>query len=277
MSEDLTVQQPTREPEQYAPRTDLRATLIDLQEQVVWVFMYNPEDKQFSREAKYAEAPTAATSLPSQQYLYTTGRTLKLTNLLLLGWCQNQPIRSLLNNLQALMVVDAEPSSPQNSTEEGQTATPTAFSPKLVRFAWGSERFGPAVVTAVSWRETAWLGGEPADATVDLTLLEVPDPDTYPKQQAAIEQATAEAAESAEVNLTDRQREDARKAAGEWLNNNSNLDKLPPAVREAVKAKRYSWLTNVQGEVRIVPSGGEALLIGTYDGETFTETEAENG
>lgn len=228
--------------------TEIYAQLLDLSDRVVYQFLYNPEEIQWNRKANYAAAPASATSTPSQQYLYTEGRTYQFPGLLLQSYCEGKSLRSLLDGLQALMVVD-----PQGNS----------FAPKQVSFSWGTMRVGPAVITDLRVNETAWLGGETAEARVDLTLLELPPPDTNPSETAAPTTATAQT-----INLSDRQREDARKAAEQWLQQNQNS--LTPQVRDVVRTRRFRWLTSTNGQVQITDSSGQAIgTVGTWNGQTF--------
>lgn len=229
-----------------SPTTEIYAQLLDLSDRVVYQFLYNPEEIQWDRKANYAAAPASATSTPSQQYLYSTGRNYRFAGLLLQSRYEGKSLRSLLEGLQALMVVDPLGNS---------------FAPKQVTFAWGSMRVGPAVITDMKCSETSWLGGETVEARVDLTLLELPPSDMSPTETAAPTATTT-------PELTDRQREDARKAAEGWLQ--SNLNSLPPQLRDTVRSRRFRYLTSANGEVRITDgAGAEIGLIGTYDGQNF--------
>lgn len=222
--------------------TEVYAQLMDLSEQVVWEFQYNPEVREFSRSAKYAEAITSATSTPAQQYLYTTGRTMRLPGLLMESYADGKSLRSQLDALQALLVIDP--------------ANRTAFAPKQVIFSWGSERFGPAVITELNWKEMAWLGGEPAMVQMDLVLLELPPPDTEPSQSAQPAPAST---------LSDRQRADGRRAAQQWLKANAN--RFTPQTRDIVRTGRFRYLTTGQQISIVRPDGGLIGVIGTYDGQ----------
>lgn len=231
--------------------TEIYAQLLDLSDQVVYQFLYNPEEIQWNRKANYAAAPASATSTPSQQYLYTEGRTYRFQGLLLQSYCEGKSLRSLLEGLQALMVVD-----PQGNS----------FAPKQVSFVWGSYRVGPCVITDLQVTESAWLGGETAEARVDLTLIELPPPDTNATETATPTVATPAAAQT--ITLSDRQREDTRKAAEQWLA--ANLNNLTPQVRDIVRARRFRYLTSADGTVKITDSSGTEIgTVGVYNGQTF--------
>lgn len=227
--------------------TNHYARLVSLDNQRLWEFIYSPEEKSFSRRSNYAEAPTGAGSVPAQNYLYTSGKTLTLSNLLMDTYCEGKSLRQSLQDLEGLLVVDVK----------------KGLQPYMLYFVWGTEKFGPCVLTDISWKETSWLGGEPAAARLDMSLLEVPLPDSQPKQSNPIPSST--------INLTDRQREDGRKKAQEWLN--SNLSKLSPTTKQAVQSKSFKWLTDSTGVIKITNSKGETLgTVGTWNGTTFTTT-----
>jgi hypothetical protein len=207
-------------------------------------FLYNPEAKKYSREAQYAEAVTGGTGISDQNYIRTSGRTLELSDLLLDSFAAGKSLRQLLEGLEKLILPQA-----------------ISLPPQTVRFVWGSESFGPAVITSISWEETAWLSGEPAQARLNLTLLQIPEAPSPTDLTAAPTGAT---------NLTDRQREDARKKAGEWLT--ANASRLRPDVRAAFNSKRFRYLTDAAtGSITILDTSDRPLgKVGTYDGFVFT-------
>jgi hypothetical protein len=231
--------------------TEIYAQLLDLSDKVVYSFLYNPETIKWNRKANYVAAPTSATSTPAQQYLHTDGKTFQFSELLLQSYGDGKSLRSLLEGLEALLVVD-----PQGNS----------FAPKQVVFSWGTMRIGPAFLTSIDCTETLWLGGEVAEARVSLSLMSVPESDGAPTESGAPTTTTSE------IALTDRQREDARKAAADWLSKNQNS--LPTSVRDLVRAGRFRYLTNASGQVSITDSAGKVLgVVGTHDGETFDATE----
>ncbi|MBD2060514.1 hypothetical protein H6F88_31730 [Oculatella sp. FACHB-28] len=213
-----------------------------------FVFLYNPEAIRSRRQALYDVAPTTATSAPRRDYKYTTAITKTFSNLLLETSGEGRSVRPIIEEIQTLMVADVVNNS---------------YEPPLVYFNWGTEMFGPAQLDDLDWEETAWLGGEPASVRLSITLTQVPLPDNQPSQS---QPPTAD--ELNTVSLTDRQRQDARAAAGTWLN--SNINTLRPRVRERVRSRSFRYLTNANGEVRITDSEGNDLgLVGTYNGTTL--------
>ncbi|ANV88498.1 hypothetical protein [Picosynechococcus sp. PCC 7117] len=229
------------------------AHLADLQGNVVAEFLFNPEQKYYSRSARYAEGVAALTSLPSQQYQYSSGLELNLSNLLLQTHSQGKTVKSIIQGIQDLMVAD-----PIN---EKYTPTP-------VKFVWGSDSFGPCVVTNLNWNETAWLDGLVADARLDIKLLEIPDPSTRSPQQA--QQGTP----NTNPDLTDREKSTASTKANEWLK--SNTSKLNSTLAPIVKANRYRLLTSNQGRVSILDAKNNVLgIVGDYINGSFN-TDSNN-
>jgi hypothetical protein len=247
------------------------AYLVAKDGRVLYSFLYNPETKDFSRAISYESPETALTSVQELQYRNTAGRVLKLDNLLLDSYSSGKSLKPLIEGLQSLAVADVKNG---------------IYSPPAVYFSWGSELFGPAVLTDnISWQETLWLGGVPAQARISLTLTEVPgDAGTAPTQTEST-QAQAEklnlyrAARSlvgdinlpsdpfkASISLTARQQADGVVKGTAWVK--SNLSKLPVAVRQAFRQKAFEITVNAEGQSTFV--GREVTQsVGTYDGQTF--------
>jgi len=231
-----------------ATRTsDIFAYIIDVNNNSVYTFLFNPESKSFSREAKYIEAVTALTSTPSQQYFYTSGLTLQLSNLLLESYNRDKTCKSLLQSLQGLMVA--------NPIDGKYTPTP-------VTFKWGVDSFGPAVITNLDWVETSWLNGEVASARVNLTLLEIPDASNQPTNTVPSNPPNRK--------LTDRQKIDASSKAQSWLK--SNINKLTDNAAALVRTNSYKLLTYDDGVVVMVDTKNVIVgIVGRYvDGKLFT-------
>jgi hypothetical protein len=230
--------------------TNIFAYLAAPSGEVVASFLFNPEEKSFARQAKFDEGVTALTSTPSQHYKYTTGLTLQLPNLLLETYNQGKTCKLVIQRLQALMVANPK---------QGQ------YAPTPVKFVWGSDSFGPCVVTDLGWRETSWLNGEVASARVNITLLEIPANTITPSQNKL------QAALNKEKVLTDRQKIDASKKANEWLK--SNIKKLPESISSSIKVNKYSLTTSSTGVVTLNDSKGRKIgTVGTLVGNKFITT-----
>ncbi|MEH1966758.1 CIS tube protein [Nostoc sp.] len=231
---------------------NIYATLTDKEGLPLFTFLFNPEAKRFSRSANYTEAPTALTSTPSQQYKYTTGLTLQLSNLLMQSYAEGKTCKLLLQRLQGLMVAD-----PTNSK----------LTPSLVYFTWGSDKFGPAVITSLDWTESAWLNGEVAAARVNFTLLEVPSI----KLESTPTAKDLEKASTKTATLTPRQVSESANEATKWLK--SNVKKLPEKTAALVKTNNYKLSTDSQGNVTIFSNKNENLgVVGNYKNGKFTTT-----
>ncbi len=226
------------------------ATLTDKEGKPLFTFLFNPESKRYSRKVNYTEAPTALTSTPSQQYKYTTGLTLQLSNLLMQSYVEGKTCKLLLQKLQGLMVAD-----PAN----------TKLTPSLVYFTWGSDKFGPAVITSLDWTESSWLNGEIAAARVDITLLEVPTI----KLESTPTVKDLETASAKTATLTPRQVSESANEASKWLK--ANVKKLPEKVAALVKVNKYKLSTDSQGNVTIFSNNNENLgIVGNYKNGKFT-------
>lgn len=234
---------------------DIYATLVDELNNEVYSFLYNPEDKFFSRGAFYAEGATALSSLPSQQYRYTTGLTLSLDNLLLESYSQGRTCKTLLQDLQKLMVAD-----------------PTAgkYYPTPVSFVWGKDKFGPAVITDLKWKETQWLNGEVAAARVSFTLLEIPPSQLPNKALVETSQNKLKAALKSSTRITDRQKEEAISKAKTWLK--QNIKKLPENISSLIRLDKYRLSVSDNGTVTLFNQKNVLLgTVGTYkDGKLNT-------
>lgn len=216
----------------------------------VFTFLANPESLEWSRQANYAKGSTALTSVQSLQYYNSEGRSLRIKDLLLETWHSRRSIRPILEQLQMLLVPD--PRSP-------------VLHPKVLGFVWGTQRFTPCVLTEVSWRETAWLSGEPASARLDLTLIEIPPADFDPVSRIYREQQP-EKSSSLTTPLTDRQREEARRLAIAYLR--QNQQEWTPEVAALITSGRYRLESDAAtGDVFMVGADGKRIgRILQYDG-----------
>jgi hypothetical protein len=205
-------------------------------------FMYNPESKELARAANYAPATVGGQPLPDQNYTGGGGRTLKLSDLILDTHSHGRSLRSLLAAFEALLL----PIGP-------------GLSPPPVYFAWGSDVFGPAVVGDLSWTETGWLGGEPATATLSLSLTQIPQDSPT---------AAPLPAPTGQVDLSERQRAEGASKGLESLTANSNA--LPAAIRSAFVSGKYDLTTAADGSVTLSDLTGELLgKLGEWDGFDF--------
>lgn len=224
------------------------ASLIDELNKESYVFLFNPEEKRFSRQANYTEGVTALSSTPSQHYNYTSGLTLILPNLLLETYTQGKNCKLLLQRIQSLMVADPK---------KGQ------YSPTPVKFVWGKDSFGPAVVKDVGWVETSWLNGEVASARVDITLMEIPEDQLSQKARSQASQERLQAASNTPQKLTDRQKQEARLKADNWLK--TNIKKFSENVSYIVRAKNYIITTDDSGGITLYDKKARKLgTIGVY-------------
>ena len=225
------------------PATDIWASLTPLDPAIAPVpFLYNPESKDFSRSPNWASAETGGDPNPAANYVGGGAKTLKLSGLILESFAHQKSLRSLLDAFERLTI----PTAP-------------GLAPPAVNFVWGTEIFGPAFVSDLAWTETAWLGGEPATATLGFTLTQIP---------SNLTPAAPPAAPTGEVALSERQQVEGANKGIQALTAEANT--LPPLIRSAFVSGRYDVVADATGEVSLKDSAGELLgIIGRWDGFNF--------
>lgn len=248
-----------------------------------FTFLVNPQALDLSRRAVYSDAITAATSTPSQQYYYTTGREMKISGVLMEVWFLRKSLRPILEQLQLLLVPDI----PNES-----------LAPKVLSFCWGAQRFGPCVLTDLNWKEKSWLNGEPATIELSMVLKEIPPPDGdmvsrwvgekkkitglgegQGQTQSGGGESEAKSTKGKKEKqgkakkqpiLTDRQQQDASKQAEQWLQ--ANRTTLDPQVQQRLLSNNYQLQVDGNtGRVTMLNGiGGEKLgTVGNWDGQQF--------
>lgn len=236
---------------------NIYASLIDELNKEVYVFLFNPEEKRFNRQANYSEGVTALTSVPSQHYNSTSGLTLQLSNLLLETYNQNKTCKLLLQRLQDLMV--ANPSKGQ-------------YAPTPIKFVWGKDSFGPAVVKDVSWVETSWLNGEVASARVDITLMEIPEDQQSQQVRSQSSQKRLQQVSNTAQTLTNRQKQEARIKAERWLK--SNIKKLSDNISYIIRVNNYIINVDDNGLITLNDNKNRNLgTIGSYKNGNFNASK----
>jgi Contractile injection system tube protein len=234
----------------------------------LYIFLFNPSSLQFSRSAKYSETATWGQKKQDYQYYMTTGRTLKLPGLVLESWYIGKTIKPLLNGLESLMEADI---------------SKNIYNPPILSFVWGKNWFGPCVISELSWDEKGWLNGMPANATMNLTLLELPEPvrktDALAPKPKSVDddpkELTPKAGEKLRNPLTDRQMKEASAEAEKWLQ--ANKDKCSDVVKGMLKNKSYFLLTEKTTGVVAFLDKSKQLIgnVGQWDG-TILLTDPQN-
>ena len=209
--------------------------------------LYNPESKEYSRQAYYAEAPVAASSVSAQRYLRASGRKLELPQLFLDSRDAGKTLRSLIERIESLLL----------PADDGSA-------PSAVFFVWGSERFGPAVLESLSWEESSWLGGEPVTARMSVALTEIP----------AAEPPVSGATESGNTGLTERQQEEGKSAGQVYIERNGAI--FSPDVRASLAGGTLKMLSTAEG---VISASGALIetdqIIGRWDGIDFIPDEGD--
>ena len=212
--------------------------------QRLYEFIINPETIQTSFSAKYASADTMGTTNQSQNYLNSASEAIQINGLILDTYCARKSLRKPLTALTAL----TQP-------------LPGTLSPQSFYFVFGSEKIGLCVLTNVKITTSKWLGGEPSYAIVDLTLLQIPDPDTSPKPMSYVSTSNLS-------SLTNRQKIDASKNATAWLN--TNKSKIPSNIRKIISVNAYKLLTTDTGVISMIDSKSNVVgIIGSWNGKVF--------
>ena len=216
----------------------------NVENQRLFEFIINPETIQTSYSAKFASAETMGTSLQSQNYLNSASEPIQINGLILDTYCAGKSLRKPLTALRAL-----------TQPMEG------SLNPQPFYFVFGSEKIGLCVLTNVKINTSKWLGGEPAYAIVDLTMIQIPDPDTAPKPQNVISSSNLSA-------LTNRQKIDASKNATSWLQKNKS--KIPSNIRKIISVNSYKLLTTDTGIISMLDPKNNVLgIIGSWNGKVF--------
>ncbi len=219
-----------------------------------WNFLINPSGLNYSRKANYTPSGTLNSVAPVMQYYNTDGAILSIDNVLMDSWHDGKSLRPLLEGLERLL---------EAQVNQGK------FAPPVLSFVWGSKRFGPCVLLDVSWDEAGWLSGEPALATVNMKLQQLPpeierseNPLNKPELLNTDDgMAPDESAEGAEprMALTERQANDVRLMTAKFLIENQSL-----------------WKPEIQREIEILGEFGlyRQISVGEDGVATFISTES---
>ena len=212
--------------------------------QRLFEFIINPEKIETLFSAKYASAETMGTAIQSQSYLNSASEPIQINGLILDSYSARKSLRKPLTALRAL----TQP-------------VPGTLSPQSFYFVFGSEKIGLCVLTNVKINTSKWLGGEPAYCLVDLTMIQIPDPDTAPKPQNVISSSNLSA-------LTNRQKIDASKNATTWLQ--TNKSKIPSNIRKIISVNAYKLMTTDTGVISMLDSKLNVVgIIGSWNGKVF--------
>jgi hypothetical protein len=219
------------------------------QEKPIWLFLANPASLKFSESADYGKVAPLASLAPTRHYNGASGAKLVIGDILMSTHCMGKTVLPLIEGARSLL--RAKP-------EENK------FAPPVLMFRWGKRRFGPCILTDLSWDESAWLDGDPAKAVMTMTLEEIP----RPKTKAELEAKARSRAEDSEkkrkaqgkppIKLTDRQRQEASDRAKEYLK--TNRKSWAPDVQSEIDKGAYKLLTDAEtGDVTLISKKGEKV------------------
>lgn len=224
---------------------------IESQSAVLWEFLYNPSRIQYSVSAQYAELAGLGIQTPHQQYQYSSGKLLTLSELLLDGWWRGRVVQPLIDQIASL-------------TEASDSGSPPVLSLVMA----GRTVIAPCVLTRVTVTESAWASsGASTVATVSLTLQEIHNDalDTG----ITLQQTPSLDSDRPIFPLTDRQQADAEQEATTWLN--ANVSSLTPLIQNQLNTQELSFSVDPElGDVSLLDAAGGLLQkVGRWDGRNF--------
>lgn len=222
---------------------------------VLWEFLYNPSQIQYSVSAQYAELAGQGIQTPHQQYQYSSGKLLTLTDLLLDGWWRGKVVQPLVDQLASLM-----------------RASDSGSPPILSLVMAGRTVIAPCVLTRVSVTETAWASsGASTVATVSLTLQEIHNDSL--DTGIALQQTPSLETDRPIFPLTDRQQDDAEQEATAWLN--ANVSSLTPLIQNQLNTQDLRFSVDPElGDVSLLDAtGGLLQKVGRWDGRNFKSAD----
>ncbi len=222
------------------------AKLTNLLTNEEWEFIWNPENIREEITINSSESPTIGSKIQYRNYTYTSAPRYSFSDLLLDGWCSGYTVEDAIASLKKLE---------QLNPDKQQLPT--------IAFQWGSKKLEPCILEgSLSIVSDLFLDQGAARSRVSFTLVEV-----------RVDDVTANDPEDV-GKLTERQRSQAREAAGKLLS--EKLDKLDLAIREKTRAYKFSYLTDEDGNVWIVVDG-KKYKVGVYDGSTLNTEGNELG
>lgn len=236
--------------------------------QRVWVFLLNPSALSFSTTANYNAVETLASRVPGQQYGNSSGMTLKIPATRFATFCYGKGQKSIREGLIELSKCRIEQ---------------LEYNPPLLSFVFGDVRLSPCVLTEIKIDEVAWSrGGDPADLSVSMTLLEVPNPELLEQSREVIErQFGVLSGELLAEPLTERQQEEAITEADSYIEDNLQALSENEDVADILSEETYDLSVDPDsGNVTLVSVGDdgeteEIGILGKYNGDVFTDENSE--
>lgn len=220
-------------------------------------FLVNPEEINLSFSSKWNESGAVGVPKQTLQWSHGTNTVIALNDLVMdthrtpvPGGGQGLSIAPLLDKLKRL-----------KDREEGQRQPPILY------FVHGGRLIGPCVLTDCTIKESAWIGGFPTEARVNIELKEIALPD----DNRAILPVSAITADIASLPSTMRAGAVAEgtKETNKWIE--ANKAKIPGELGKAAKkgTKQYAVSTNPTTGITIMKSGKSSAVVGLYDGGKF--------
>lgn len=173
-----------------------------------WQFLINPQQLQWNNSANYQTVETLAATAKHWQFSNTSGRTLKIPNLIMNVWCYGRTLKTVVDGAEQLL---------KAKVKENE------YAPPLLRFRWGDRDFGPCVLTDIEYTESQWRNGQPSAMQISLTLQEVERPLTEAEREQQLKQRRELLSQQNLANgkppqpLTERQQTEAKTKALDHL------------------------------------------------------------
>ncbi|QVQ57026.1 hypothetical protein ELBI_21 [Anabaena phage Elbi] len=225
----------------------------------VYLFLMNPESISLSVPINYQETIIPFTSINQVNYSNGGNVVMSMNNLILDSMDEKKSLQPLIDRLISLR----EP-----TIESG-----TRKHPKILAFKWGSNTFAPCVLTNISFDITRWIDGYPVKARMNMTLKEVPKPNSDSKAIAEAKKKVKEvtvANGNLKKTLTEKQIIDGTKKVNEYYKKNISFQ--PRTIQNVLSDPRSSFkIDKDTGQVSLYNSSDEFVaLMGNYNGNIFT-------
>ena len=233
--------------------TYARSYLTNINGEVLYKFLFNPESLDSRKSVRYSEVEVGGTAIQPQYYKNTSGTTLELNELQFDTFCEKLSSRQLIEGLGRLTLPDSQ-----------------TLKPALVNFVFGSFLFGPAIITDLSWTTKGFINGEPAIGTINISLTEVPSqtlPSAYSTRRIEPTSSTANGSTTASATatppLTARQQETVREQTLSYIG--SNLNRFPVDVRQAYSAGRLQITIPSADQINMTENTSNLGSFGSYN------------
>ena len=260
-----------------AEKTNYKPAYLKIagQDQVLYYFLYNPNEYSDSISANYSEVAALSAPVPYLDYNHTSGITRDFSDLLLDTFEDRKSARSIIEGLKNLMIADIS---------KGQ------FEPPDLEFYWGSESLKPVKLVDFKYRIDTFLGGEPARGVFSLSFKEVATLDpakitefgTTPSNSSSTNVSNLvtknrerlnNVSYPSRINLSDRQIFEGLDLVKTYLF--KNRLRYSDNVKRLIQTKNYDLNISIDGKVTLSRKYSSVILqkLGIYNGRYFKPYE----